>query len=703
MRKQPIARFVRPVKRILFLSDMMPEAYVGLTANDRPSSFEAHTASHLYRALTSTGVDVLATSRPEDILTYKGEVDFVFSARASYDYPSVDVPVASLCEVAGLPCLNGNTFAVAMARDKALSKLAAIRAGVPTPDWVTIQPGDALDRLTELSYPAVIKWTVGGNSFSIAGDGLVASAEEAVSVARKWQRSGLTVMAEDFVPGADLIVGVIDRGAKGLLIGKVVRVDTDHPENIQTYEHKMIGRGVRRRTVLTDKELYKRIHDLVHRLYDEIKPLDCFRVDFRWNQEEDSLHFLEVNPTANSEPESIFVQSLAREPKKHRAVMLAVLDAGLSRHALRLPRPEDASQAIPDREPVGGPKVNSPAAQVTHKPLRRLLFLAQFAPLGPETMAEFDQEWGSLSRYHHQLYRTLVELGLDVLPARHPEDLIRLRDKVDFVFSVYEGARFPSTEAVVPAMCEAAGLPFLGARAGALALVADKQLCKLLASRLGIPTPNWIRIGPRETGFALDTLNYPCIVKWQLGANSEYIDGDSIVADPAAASAKVSEFQARDLPVIVEEFVPGTNLTTAALASQGGFQVGQTIRTDTDAPGNIQTYEQKMFDKGRRSKSRFDDASGNARIQTYMAKLHEELRPVDYFRADFRYNEATGEIFFLEANIQCNLDPLGTFCLSTVGGPDRYPDLVRDILAGSLMRQGLRLPETTLRAVPSLA
>lgn len=693
MRAQPFARVVRPVGRILFLADAAPDDYCWLDNPDTAPDGASRTAAYLYRALQATGAAVLPTNRPEDILDLKDFIDFVFSARSAYAYPSVDVPVATLCELAGVPCLNGNTFAVAMARDKQLCKLAAQRAGLDTPDWIIIHPTDNLDRLESLPYPCCIKWLTGGNSYDVAGDGMAGSAEEAKAIVRQWQRAGHTVMVEDFAPGTDLVVGVIDRGAKGPTIGRAVQVDTDHRDNIQTFAHKMMGQGKRQRSLVGDQEVQRRVEDAVRRLHEVLKPLDCYRVDFRWNAADQDLQFLEVNPTVSIEPESIFIQSLGGSPADHSRIIRAVLDAALARHALRLPASGTLASV--------GPASNSTATTDDMRPLGRLLFLGQFAPRGPkEPPAPYDEKWGSISRVHHQLYRTLLDLGLDVISSRDPADIMRLAGQVDFVFSVFEGEDFPSTGMIVPALCEAAGLPFLGAPARSLAPDIDKQLGKMLAAHLGMATPNWIRVGASVPARGLDSLTFPCIVKWQHGGNSRHLTADAVVADEKDAALKIADLQRQGLPVLVEEFVSGTNLTVAAVQFPDGLRIGDTVRIDTDAPGNIQTYDQKMFDSGERRKSIFTQEAVLERIDEFMRRLYVEIAPADCFRADFRYNDETGALFFLEANLQCNLDPFGSFCLSAVGGPERYPHLIKSILSASARRQGLVMPDTAGQQAP---
>lgn len=700
MRAQPFARFVRPVGRILFLADPDPNDYRALVHPDDAKDAPTRRAAYLFRALQTTGADILPTKRAEDILDFKDWVDFVFPACGHSNDPSSDMAVLSLCELAGLPCLNGNISSFAAVRDRALAKLTALRCGLETPEWKVFHPSDDLGGLADLTYPLLIKGAETNYSQDSATGGVTYSVAEAEQVIKQRQKAGRTVMAETFAAGVDLIVGVIGQGLNGVTIGRVIQVDRKNPDSALPEPIDGSGTQGQEKTqppIVADKNLTRRVRDAVRRLHDALKPLECYCVTFRWNAEQDQLWFLDIEPWANIAPTSFFAQSMADHTGSlglddRNKIMLTVLEAALSRHALRLPKPSGPRPEAVAPQSLSVTTAAPGADGSALRPVRRLLFLGQFAPTRDSKPAEYDPEWGSLSRYHHQLYQTLVDLGLDVVPTRRPSDIFRFRREVDFVFSVFDSGNFPSSEAVIPALCEAAELPFLNSRATTQSLVEDKQMAKLLALRLAIPTPRWVRVGPQGTVPPLDSLRYPCIVKWQFGANSKFIDGDSIVADPASAAVKVDEFRSRGIPVIVEEFVPGTNLTTAAFRTKNGFHIGRTIRTDTDAPGNIQTYDQKMFDKGARTKSVFEESDALERIKIYLLKLHQELQPMDMFRVDFRYNEETGEVFFLEANIHCNLDPFGTFCQSAVGGPDRYAELIAGILSSSLHRHGFSLP-----------
>lgn len=323
-------------------------------------------------------------------------------------------------------------------------------------------------------------------------------------------------------------------------------------------------------------------------------------------------------------------------------------------------------------------------------PVRNILFLARFAPDNPNSTPTFDAEWGSSPIYHHRLYHALAATGANVIAAREPSVLFERRQEVDFVYTIYNRARFRNSEIFVSSLCGYLRLPYLGGHPNTRAIAEDKHLFKLLARRLEIPTPDWTKIDPWDSLEMLDRLELPCIVKWRFGADSAGITPKSVAHDRESLRNLVFQAQKSETPVIVEEFVPGENLTTGAIGAQT-CEIFQTVRISTDLEGDIQTYDQKKFGTGKRVKTIYDNEAVTIRIDAIITKLHNELRPLDYFRCDFRYNSTTNELFILELNAICNLHEESTFALSASKFHSQYNDLVHHILSESLDRQGLSL------------
>ena len=74
-----------------------------------------------------------------------------------------------------------------------------------------------------------------------------------------------------------------------------------------------------------------------------------------------------------------------------------------------------------------------------------------------------------------------------------------------------------------------------------------------------------------------------------------------------------------------------------------------------------------------------------ARARAVMA----EFQPFDYGRFEFRLDVRTGEVQFLEVNLNCNLWSRKTIAMAAAQIGWSHGELIETILAESLRRQGL--------------
>lgn len=322
--------------------------------------------------------------------------------------------------------------------------------------------------------------------------------------------------------------------------------------------------------------------------------------------------------------------------------------------------------------------------------VRKLLFLARFAPDDPDKIPHYDPEWGNSPEYHFQLYHALASTGVKVVCAQTPSKLIEMNDQIDFVYSIFNRANFRNSEIFVSSLCAFLKLPYLGGHPNARAVAEDKHLFKLLAWRLNILTPKWIKIDEWDDLDTLSQLKLPCIVKWRFGADSAGISSDSVARDHETLVKLVQQAQTNKTPVIVEEFIFGENITIGAIGA-AECEVFRPIRITTGKSWNIQTYREKKFGDGNRKKTIIDEPKIIKRMTEIVHQLYAELRPLDYFRVDFRRSAKDGSLHLLELNAVCNLHPQSTFALSARDQYPEYNELVRHILTESLDRQGLAL------------
>nr|WP_235498331.1 D-alanine--D-alanine ligase family protein [Frankia sp. R43] len=122
-------------------------------------------------------------------------------------------------------------------------------------------------------------------------------------------------------------------------------------------------------------------------------------------------------------------------------------------------------------------------------------------------------------------------------------------------------------DGTLAALCELAGVPYVGSpvRAGALAM--DKWATKLIAEAVGVPTAPGILVNRARTAAGAVTAPLPAVVK-PVSAGSSY--GVSLVHDAAQLTAAVEAALTLDDRVLVEEVICGREIDLAVLGRPDG-------------------------------------------------------------------------------------------------------------------------------------
>jgi D-alanine-D-alanine ligase len=210
---------------------------------------------------------------------------------------------------------------------------------------------------------------------------------------------------------------------------------------------------------------------------------------------------------------------------------------------------------------------------------------------------------------------------------------------------------------VVPALLEAANVPFTGCSAGAQYLTSNKLAAKRHMRRCGIPTPAPFLANGGERG--------PWIVKSVWEHASLGLDDASVVADEADVRALIEsrrgEFGGR---WFAETYVPGRELNVAIIAAPGGprvLPVAEIVFRDfpPDKPqivGYAAKWYGDTFECRNTVREFVRDASLAARAVDLALACWEAFELDGYARVDLRI-AADGEPWVLEVNANPCLSP----------------------------------------------
>jgi D-alanine-D-alanine ligase len=315
----------------------------------------------------------------------------------------------------------------------------------------------------------------------------------------------------------------------------------------------------------------------------------------------------------------------------------------------------------------------------------RVLFMAQYAPDSPDYEVNPYTGDGTYPQYHFEVFDRLRRLGFRVESTSKPYAIVHAGGAADYVFSLFNRMPLRNSEVLVSAYCEYLGVPYLGAPPNVRAAAEDKYVTKALAFAAGIPVPRGVPYHRGVTPLAQAPFAGPFFVKDRFGAASERIWSDSLRDDWEGARRIVERLWDDGTDALVEEFAPGIDVTVPVLGDGDPRPLG-VFHPMSDEPGNILTHELKLTDHLGYEEMPI----GEGWVGDDVRRLWDALGPIDYFRADYRYDPETGRRWFLEMNVCCYIGEAGPFGMAAERDGTDMDALVRHVVAFSLRRQARR-------------
>ena len=281
----------RPSTRILFIARHAPqEPDYSVRSFPGDGGYPSY-YRRIFEALTEIGYHVTTANDGLAPLRAKGDVDIVFSLynRMPINNPEVFIP--SLCEFLKIPCVGARPNVRALAEDKWFSKLAAKAAGIPVLPGAPFAGVEDLKTPPSFKGPYFIKHRFGAASDGITAESIQDDWAGASRVAASLIDNGMEALVEGYAPGFDITVPVLG-GAEPITLG-VVRPRSNKQGDIITEDLK---RSDPLGYELFDATAIER--DLaadVAALWGVARPMDYFRLDYRFDPKTGRRVFLEFN------------------------------------------------------------------------------------------------------------------------------------------------------------------------------------------------------------------------------------------------------------------------------------------------------------------------------------------------------------------------------------------------------------------------
>jgi len=226
------------------------------------------------------------------------DYDYLFTLFNRGGFLNSEMLAPLLATYRGTPHLGATPILRGLGDDKHLTKLAARARGLDTPDWEIYRRGSGV------LHPPRYKWQkliVKPNASSASwGIGLFDSWEDALQHVHFIHREGHDAIVENFINGYELAVPVV--GTDGALSLPIIRFTVPDENAVRSYEQKRHLTGGKDEIKLSfsdNTELNARLRAETEKLLPEFWPNDYCRLEFKYDEAEDRLYFIEINLSCN--------------------------------------------------------------------------------------------------------------------------------------------------------------------------------------------------------------------------------------------------------------------------------------------------------------------------------------------------------------------------------------------------------------------
>jgi D-alanine-D-alanine ligase len=665
-----------------------------LTDSEEEAEFDsAETVEGIAAALTSAGheVEKIEVSGPASHLVSRLEAsdpDLIFNTAEGRRGRAREAFYPAVFEELGFPYTGSDAYVLTLTLDKWLTKLVLATHGVDSPRGRLITPaelGRVLDSGIGLSFPVIVKPNYEGSSKGIGDEAVARDAKGLQTLLRRaLEAYPAGVLVEEFVPGTDVTIGMIEGAVPGdgadgdgilAPVEYIVDPSARSRYNIYDYRLKNIDPSKVQIRCPADipRDVAARLKVISRTVYRALGIRDVGRVDFRLG-EDGRIYLLEVNALPSLERGAGLFAAAAHAGMSYEVAITDIVSSAMLRWKLASPEEMRASSARKKQR-----------AQV------RIGFTYNVKRVDPKGGDDAEAEYDSPETIA-AISDAIASFGHAVVHLEATPDLPRLLGEadVDLVFNIAEGLVGRNREAQVPALCELLGIPYTGSDSATLAIALDKALAKKVFKQHGILTPEFQLF---ETGRERlnPGLKFPVIVKPNAEGSSKGIAGTSVFDDePGMRAAVKGLIEKYRQPALVEQYIAGREFTVGLIGERRPRVLPPMEICFKDKSKDRPVYDfvvKQDWVKHVEYKCPAPLTPTEAKnLERAARETFDALDCRDFARIDVRMN-AQGQVYVFEVNPLPGLTPdYSDLVLIAKGAGMDYRTLIGEILAGGIKR-----------------
>lgn len=267
------------------------------------------------------------------------------------------------------------------------------------------------------------------------------------------------------------------------------------------------------------------------------------------------------------------------------------------------------------------------------------------------------------NEYFQALYNAMQSINSNLTHYQSPYIFLEniAKHKNSIVLSVWSGEKSRNRKALVPSICEAYNIPYVGADSYLHIISADKHLSKKICLPFGIEGAKDIVISNKKHFALLRTLSYPVVIKPNLEGGSIGIFQDNVVYNITDAEKVCSRLLQHFNPLIVEEYLPGEEVSICIAGIKGKIDVfqimAQSIGGKSFFTSEILGAEVKKIDKTQRKTEPKNNLLPSEEVNRIIS-LYNSFGKAEIMRIDGRIKD--NHFKLIELTPDCSLNIHGS-------------------------------------------
>lgn len=328
--------------RVALLHNRRPAEAAPALPDDTFEEYDSdETIADISNALRQIGMDVepvLADRQLPERLE-EGRYNFAFNIAEGEGRRCREAIPAAVCELLGIPFTGSDALTLAVTLDKAMAK-RVVSPDVPVARGVLVDtPADEAD-LSTLRYPAIVKPNDEGSSKGIRDSPIVDDPGAAAARCRWLQtRYGCPVLVEEYLPGAEVTVGIAGNGPDVRVLG-IMEISPVSDERNFVYSIEVKRDWQRRVRYDVPPRLPEAAIDSLRgyalRAWRLLGCRDIARIDFRLDGD-GVPRFIECNPLPGLNKETGDIVVLSRKSLPYEKLVQGILTDAMQRAGVAVP------------------------------------------------------------------------------------------------------------------------------------------------------------------------------------------------------------------------------------------------------------------------------------------------------------------------------------------------------------------------------